>query len=347
MGYHGWKNERGTTFVSGYVEDTTYLRGGYGSKVIFRVNARTDRSINEKLTVFGDVSLSGDVAGQLTNRFNPGGPVVTPPDTPPPVDNLEVFNLTGRQYRLTADVGAGIKTSLRSSLSLNAGVSRGIYTGKNRGFGYTTYQAGVGYSLQVSERTWIGPMLNLSRQDYKGDNYANVVNPTMTLRTQLGERVKANASVGVLAIYEHRDGDTAHAYSPSFSASICKAGERSSLCANVARTASAPLGIGAVQGTRATSVNTNFGVSYSRQLGPDDSFQANVIGSHGSSVASAQNERFRTTYVTALAGYDRRVGKRLFAGVTLGARRLFQNGPDPKSDLNGNLYLRYRLGDLQ
>ena len=42
MGYRVWNGDRGRTTVTGYVEDTTYLRGGYGSTQIFRLSARTD-----------------------------------------------------------------------------------------------------------------------------------------------------------------------------------------------------------------------------------------------------------------------------------------------------------------
>ena len=30
-----------------------------------------------------------------------------------------------------------------------------------------------------------------------------------------------------------------------------------------------------------------------------------------------------------------------------GVRKLFQAGPDPKTDFNANAYLRYRFGDIQ
>jgi hypothetical protein len=50
--------------------------------------------------------------------------------------------------------------------------------------------------------------------------------------------------------------------------------------------------------------------------------------------------------ISAVAGYDRKIGARLAAGVSVGARKLYRDGADPKSDLNGNIYLRYRIGDI-
>jgi hypothetical protein len=37
----------------------------------------------------------------------------------------------------------------------------------------------------------------------------------------------------------------------------------------------------------------------------------------------------------------------LFAGLDLAARKLTQTGPDPKTDFNGSLFIRYRFGDVQ
>ena len=54
-----------------------------------------------------------------------------------------------------------------------------------------------------------------------------------------------------------------------------------------------------------------------------------------------------STYYRAAASYSRRFGTRLFGGVNLAARRLTQNGPDPKTDFSASLFIRYRFGDVQ
>ena len=54
-----------------------------------------------------------------------------------------------------------------------------------------------------------------------------------------------------------------------------------------------------------------------------------------------------STYYHAASSYSRRLSSRLFGGVNLAARKLTQNGPDPKTDLNASLFIRYRLGDAQ
>jgi hypothetical protein len=344
--FHSWNTERGSTWLSGYLEDTTYLKGAYGSKVIFRVNAHTDQAISEKVRVYGDVTASGDVAGQLTNRFTPG-PIVNPPDTnPPPGTNPELFNLSGRQYRIGAQGGASISAGERSSISLSAGVNHGFFTGSNKAADYTTYQTGLGYNNKLSERTTVGVSVNFQRQDFQGSDYANVINTMVTINTQLAQDIQASGSVGVMAIYDHRAGESDHSYSPSFSGSVCKAGENSSFCARVSRDAAAPLGIGVAQGARSASITTSFDLTYRRRVGEFSTLSASVTGTRNSTVAQLQSGKFQSTYLTGLVGYDHKIGKRLFAGVTVGTRKLYQTGPDPKMDLNGNFYLRYRLGDL-
>jgi hypothetical protein len=346
---HSWNSERGSTSVSGYVENTTYLRGGYGSKQIFSLTARTRQAVSEKTSVFVDLSFSGDIAGQLSNRFVTPVPVGTPspPDIiPPPGSNPELFNFSGRQYRLIGTVGASIATGPRSSISLTAGATHGFFTGSNKAADYSTYQGSFGYNHQLSEATWVGANVSVSREDFAGSDYANVVNTSLTARTQLGQNISANGSIGILAIYNHREDVNSHSYSPSFSGSICATGERSSLCANISRDASVPLGFGQTQGSRGASINTNLGVNYSRSLGPGETIRATLTATQDSTVSRILNTRFTSTYVSGLVGYDRKVGARLFAGVSAGARKLYQNGPDPRTDVNGSLYLRYRLGDL-
>lgn len=351
LAFHSWNSEVASSSVSAYVENTTYLRGGYGSKQIFSLNARTRRALNEKVSVFGDLAFSGDIAGQLSNRFLtpvPDGPPPPPDTIPPPGSDPGLFNFSGRQYRLSGTVGASIATSARSSVSLSAGAAHAFFTGgSNSDADYSTYQGSIGYNHQLSERTWIGANVSLQHQDFKGSDYANIVNTTATFRTQLGQNINASGSVGVLAVYSQRAGESDHSYSPSFAGSICATGERSSICANISRDASVPFGFGQIQGTGGASINTSFGLNYSRALGPGQSIQASVTASRNSNVGGLSNTQFDRTYVTGLVGYDRKVGNRLFAGASVGVRKLFESGPDPRTDFNGNIHLRYRFGDVQ
>ena len=91
------------------------------------------------------------------------------------------------------------------------------------------------------------------------------------------------------------------------------------------------------------------GVDYSRRLDADQTIRFSLDGSRYSSPTSfITGQTFSTaTYVRAAADYTRRLGNRWFAGATVAARKLTERGPDPKADLSGSLFIRYRLGDLQ
>jgi hypothetical protein len=47
------------------------------------------------------------------------------------------------------------------------------------------------------------------------------------------------------------------------------------------------------------------------------------------------------------AAYDRLINDRISGGVQAAWRKLSNAGPDPRSDLGGSVYLRYRLGDIR
>ena len=106
--------------------------------------------------------------------------------------------------------------------------------------------------------------------------------------------------------------------------------------------------LGAVTGSQGSSlmITTLASVDYSRQIDVNQSVQASLTGSRSSEKASFGND-FRTTYLTFLVGYDRKVRQRVAVGATAGVRKLFRSGPDPKIDVNANAYVRYRLGDIQ
>jgi hypothetical protein len=88
------------------------------------------------------------------------------------------------------------------------------------------------------------------------------------------------------------------------------------------------------------------GFDYYHRLPGRATIQASLTGVHYDTPSAINGDKFRTTYLSGVVGYDRPVGNRLYAGVQGGARKLFQSGPDPKMDFNASVYVRYRIGDL-
>jgi hypothetical protein len=351
-GVHSWSTERSSTSIQAYVDNTTYFHS-YGSQQIFDVSANTNFAASPTVSLFGGANFSGDVNGQLSNRFlsNPAGPPpVTSPGNPLPPPSVvpDVLGFNGRNYRLSGQFGASILASERSTVSLSAGGQHSWFTG-NSVDNYTSFFGSVGYSHLVSERTGIGATLHLNRQDYTRGGWANVVNPTLTAHSQLSETLSGDAAVGVLYIEQKNLGFTTHDVSPSFSGSLCNSMTLSRWCVRVARDASSALDTRIANlGTRAT-IHTILAADYYRSLSPYDTIQAQLTATRysGSSSLPGTSQSQSSTYISGVLGYDRKIGHRLAAGVQGGARKLYEIGPDRKVDVNANVYIRYRLGDIQ
>lgn len=350
-GLHSIRSERGTTTFRAYLENTTYVRD-YGSKQIFDLNAHTDQAVSPTVTLYGDLDFSGDFAGQLSNRVIgvPGQPPVVDPNNPlpPNTSNPDVFGLTGRQYRISGNVGASIRSGERGTISLSGGAQHLFFTGRNSPDDYNVFFASGGYSTQLSERTSVGGTVFLQRQDFKGNSYSNIVNPTLTLHTQLRPSLTADAGVGVMIVNRHDNGDSSTYVTPSFSGSLCSNGKFSTFCVRISRDASSALNNSISTTGGSTTITTSGSVTYFRRLGERDTLQASLAASHYSSPnrLSTLSNDISTTFVSGVVGYDRKLGDRWAAGVNGGARKLYQDGPDPKLDLNASIYVRYRLGDL-
>lgn len=349
-GVHAWSTERSTSSLTAYLENTTYFKD-YGSKQIFELGAHTNRKVSPTVTVFGDLGFAGDFAGQLSNRliFEPTQPVPPVPGSLPPpiIDSPDLSGLSGRQYRVSGQAGASIQAGARGRVSLTAGAQRSWFTGSQRDADYNSYFASAGYSQQVSERTSAGANFSVQRQDYRHGNWANIFNPALTVQSQLTENISANASFGVIALEQRMDGQKDRRVSPSFSGSLCNINDISQLCARVSRDAQSALSSRVASGSGGAAITTTASVDYSRRLSADGTLQAGLSAVRYDTPAGLDGNRFRTTYLSGVVGYDRKIRDRIFAGVTGGVRKLFQNGPDPNLDLNANVYLRYRLGDLQ
>jgi hypothetical protein len=348
-GTHSWITERGVTSLTGYVEESIYSRQ-FGSKPIISLGAHTSQSVSPKVTVYGDLGFQTDFAGQLSNRLLtvPSAPPVVEPGNPlpPPVVTPDLLGFSGREYRINGSVGASIQTSARSSLTLTAGAQRSIFS-RNRDNDFTSYFASGGYSQQVSERTSLGATLFLQRQDFSQGDHANVINPVVTAHTTLRENLVADGSVGLMVIDQSIAGQHFHSYTPSFAGSLCSSGSLSSFCVTAARNAQTALGSRLVGGNNSATITTSLGANYFRRLGEGQTLQASLSAVQYTTPSNLNVSKLRTTYISGVVGYDRAIGHRLYAGVAGGARKLFQVGPDPKLDFNANVYVRYRLGDLQ
>ncbi len=358
LGMHEWRSERTTTAVSAYVENSTYSRNG--SKQIFDLGARTNHSVNPNLSIFGNIGIQGDVDGQLSNRFTRAAPDLTPPPADPSVpvviddptfigftDDPTFIGFNGRQYRLSGQVGLSMRASERGSVTLSAGAQRNFSSSSQSNTDFNSYFANAGYNHQLNERTSAGFSTNFQYQDYDSGNSSSIINPLLTVSRQFSDQLQGSASVGLIFSKQDQEGGGSDSsIDPSFSFSLCRAGDRDRLCGRVSRDARSSLSVGIGPQADSLVISTLGSIDYFRRLDANQSVRASVSAVRSSSKFSGGDD-FRSTYLTFLTGYDRKLGQRLGAGVNGGARRLFQNGPDPKTDFNVSAYLRYRLGDIE
>lgn len=343
-GVLAWRGERSATTLSGYVENSTYFNR-YSTKQIFSLSAHTERSVSERVRIFGDLGFSGDIGGQLSSRIYavPSAPVIPDPTVPPSFVGVDptLYGLTGRQYRISGQVGAALTLTARDSLNVSAGAQRVFSGGDNNDLNYNLYDAAIGYDRQLNERLTVGGRLVAQHANYNIGGSVTSIGPQATVRAQLSEQWIATAAVGFVHTRQDvgLDEDTDSSVDLAVDGSLCRNLESERICARVARRSQSTVIGGA-------STSTSAGLEYYRRLNRRDTVQINAYAARAAALRAPFANQDSTFYTVA-ASFDRTVSDRLSAGANLSARRLSRVGPDPKTDLGGSVFVRYRVGDVR
>jgi len=343
-GYHGWTTERTATSVSGFVENSAYFNR-FGNQQVFNLSANTRYAASEKLTLFGNVGLNGDIGGQLGSRFYgvPAGSVTPDPTIPPSVVVIDpnLYGLNQRQYTLSGSAGANIVMSPKDSLTVTAGAQRLFVDGSNT-LDYTSYNTTVGYNRQINERMTVGGRLLVQYADYMWGRSIFEIGPQATMSARLSEQWDLSAAVGFVRTTQDFGVvgiDNSSTLNLALDGSLCRQLEFERICARVARrTQSSVIG--------AAPVSTTASLDYYRKLGAKDSIQGTASVARTGAYRLV-NQTAGSTFYTLSAAYDRLINDRISGGVQASWRKLSNAGPDPKTDFGGSVYLRYRLGDIR
>ena len=335
-----------TTLISAYAENASYTNH-HGSNQSASLFGRHDVSVSEHTRLFVDGSATYQENGQLDTRVlaipvvppaTPGGPV-TPPILLP--SNSDFLSIRGHQSSFTGHAGGSFELSPRDSFSLSSGAEHVVFhSGPFRTI-YTTIPVSIAYDRQLSERTTVGARVTGAHTDYNGPASSRVITPQFTARTRLAPNLSFDGALGV-SFARFDDGlIVRNSTGLSAQANLCGQGETSVFCAHV----------GADEQTATTAGPTRSisgGVDYSTRLDANQSIQFSLGVTHYSMPTSIiPGQSFSgSTYYHVASTYSRQLGSRFFGGVNLAARKLTQNGPDPKTDLNVSLFVRYRLGDI-
>lgn len=346
---HTRTSARTSTLLSAYAENLTYTNH-YGSQQSLSFFGRHDAAVSEHLRVFGDLSANYQQGGQLDSRILlvPNvPPLVGPPGTPvllPP--GVDFLTVRGKEYGFAGHAGAEVALSPRDDFSVSSGVERTTFhSSVSNGLGrssYTTIPVSLSYDRQLSEHSTIGARVVAQDTEYDGPASVRTVTPQVTARTSLSPTLSLSGAVGV-SFSKVDDGVTTHhSTGLTANADLCSTTERGSICASVAINHETATVAGP-----AKSISGN--LSYTRQLDANSTLALAAGVDHFSRPASViLGQSFsNATYYRASAEYSRKIGQRLFAGLDLSARKVAESGPDPKADVSGSLFIRYRFGDVR
>ena len=338
-------SDRTTTVLTGFVQGQFYSNGQNSQKTV-NVSASHDARVNEKLRVFGDASLGYDEGGQFDNRVFSAPVVPLPPGViQPPIfvaPGGDFFSVTAKTYHASAHFGGQLSLSARDYLSASSGFDHVVTKNGGVDTRYTTIPVSVGWDRQLSTRTTVGGRLSGSFTNYDGPVNVRTVSPQLTIQTLLSERLSLNGALGI-AFSRTDDGiTTRRSTGPSANVALCWRGENDNMCAHAAIDQQTATAAGPAR-------SVSFGVDYSRRLDANQTLAFSLSASRYSNptLVTTGYSFSRANYLRAAADYSRRIGDRLFAGASVSARRVGQSGPDPKSDVSGSLFLRYRLGDIR
>ena len=228
-------------------------------------------------------------------------------------------------------------------MTLRSGVERVFFRGSESDNDFLSLFAGGSFNRRLSERASAGIQVDISHSDYSDNRSSREINPQLVGSLQLSDRVSLAGGVGV-SFAENDDGeDTERSVGITANGSICSRSERGAFCVRAARDHQSDTIAGASQ-------STTFDASYSHQFDQTQSVQFSLGASRQSNGFSSlvdDSEFGRQTYLRASGAYTRKLGPRLQAGVNVAARALQRDGPNPKPDVSGSVFVRWRVGDLR
>ena len=340
---HSVVTDRTTVNLSAFAENESYFRGG-GSTQSFSLGANVSRVMSPRLTVYGTAGFSGDIGGQLSNRFIslPSSPTPVVIGNPlPPVDilNPTFISLNRKQYRISGQGGLSYRFSERDVVNASAGGEHVFFSGGGPSLDYDALDASLGWDRILSESSRVGVTVSAGRTDYHSRGHSTSVSPQITGSTQLGESWQASGSVGASFVQNETTTNQTKRTSLAFHASLCRTSPNDSICASASRSAQTAIGQGLVEATSAS-------LSYFRRIGGKDTIQVGASASRSSGGNSLLTGG-STTYYGGTASYNRRLSPRLSTGVQGSVNKVDSRGISVPSRASAVVFLRYRLGDLQ
>ena len=277
-------------------------------------------------------------------------PVVDPslllPSTSPLITDVALYGLRNRRRsaRLAGDASIGVTARDSVTLSASSEVARYGRTGGLVLGDYEDYGGTVGYQRRVSDYINVGLQGSASLFNYRsGLGNSRSYSLQATASGRLNPLWTFNGALGVSFI----DGDDAgstRATSLSGNVNACRRGQRSTMCAQVARQVS-PTGIDGSQYVTTASLN------WSKRLDERSSLSLNAsyskVGESGRLRVGLSGVPLETQYGQGSVGYSRQLRQRLNFVASANVRQLFGGSGNRAADFGGQAGLSYHFGDLR
>lgn len=327
--------ERSTFRLSGRLEHIEYL-GNYDSLQNYGADLTASRKVTERIKLDGGFTFRSDVLA--TNLNDPLGNPDPGTDIPVPPTGNDV-TILGQGQRRTSyglDGGATFTLSERDQLrwSINARADR---------FGATELVDSnflaqrLQYSRRFGEDFTVGAAIYANLIDFSGAGLdgAQTLSPQLQVTAGLTPRLTLSGSVGIAVTRLEFGGleETTTAVAGDFS--LCRKGDRSSLCVNGSRQV-LPAAIGGAL------LQTTGGISYSLKLSERDTVQ--VSGSYGTASQPLNTTLGDFESINGSARYERQLGERLRLFVSGGVLNTSGNLPTDVTNIQGLIGITFDLG---
>lgn len=330
--------EAASTFeLTGTIQHTEYFRR-YSSTQSYSADANYDRVLSAQTKMRASFGFDSSITSANDIFIDPIGGVIDPA-LPPIIGDVTLNGTSQRRNAFRGFAGIYHTISPRSQINLSYSGSLLRFPSGGGLDEFNNFGQNLSYSRRLNARLSLGASLNVSRTDYLrtrlGD--ATVISPQLTTELQIDARWSLNASAGASVSRINDAFGRSSTTSISGTLGVCRRGDRSNFCLDASRSA-VPSSLNGLR------TQTSIGASYGYRLSERTDLSATANYSRASQalvgVGSAPVEYFNGSLTLS-----RQINPRLYGFVSGGYGDSYQSGLQQRANIQGNVGLRYRLGD--
>lgn len=294
---------RSTLRAVGRLEHVEYL-GRYRAIQNYGADVSGVHRLSERVEISAGTLLRSDIlASDLTSPVLGSGSIDPNLPTIPGGNDVTVLGQAQRRNQFGANAGLRWTPSTRDELRFSSNF-RADRFGDGNLSDSNFYAQQLRYSRQLSDSLSIGTVVDAGIIDFAGPAFGDTrtISPQALVVAKLGDRLTASASFGVAVSRVELQGGNQTDTAFAGNLSLCRQGQRSSLCATGSRQV-LPSAIGGAR------LQTTGGLSYSLRVSERDSFQLGGSYATASEPLAGVGGNFES--INAFASYERRLNERM------------------------------------